>query len=613
LNRRVRTRQVIEAAAVLGTTFEWRLLAETIDVAEIDVLNALHMAIGLQLLGPDDGPDSERFSFRSEATRTTVLAHIADSRRREIASSALAVLERLHPELSGTRLTQAAHLAILADQPERAAELWRHAGQRFAQLGAPAEALGCFDAASRASKAQAEEPLDAVLARAHAGEPDVARLAARIAAAEGRWDDARSLAMQSETAAVDATSVAAVELRARVEAVSDPREAQRLLDRAKTAARREEMGQFEVVVQWQSARADAGMMLDVGPLEAVRTVAVEAGLARLVAAVDGDLAAVHAARWDAERAAAAARRQRELVRRLGLLTDPAQHAEVLASQCSVLALNGDGDGVAAIERQLEQLDADCRLRVRCAESQATLALVGADVAAALAAFDRAVELARSCPTATPRPFAWQALLRAVYSEDGMPDDRSRRRASDAVPVGPWEQALLDCAAAIEAGLAGDAEGAVRSFARSLAGFDSLGEVGPRYVALWLASERAAATGWGEPELWSREAARWFEARGHHRLAAACRSVLRSIGAKVPRRGRGESRVPSALAGMGLTSREVDVLALVAEGLTNKEVARRLFISSRTVGNHVAKLLAKTGTRRRSELVELAARYGLLER
>jgi DNA-binding CsgD family transcriptional regulator len=65
--------------------------------------------------------------------------------------------------------------------------------------------------------------------------------------------------------------------------------------------------------------------------------------------------------------------------------------------------------------------------------------------------------------------------------------------------------------------------------------------------------------------------------------------------------------------MGLTSREVDVLVLVAQGLTNKDVAKRLFLSPRTVGSHVARLLAKTGTRRRSELVELAARYGLLDR
>jgi DNA-binding NarL/FixJ family response regulator len=51
----------------------------------------------------------------------------------------------------------------------------------------------------------------------------------------------------------------------------------------------------------------------------------------------------------------------------------------------------------------------------------------------------------------------------------------------------------------------------------------------------------------------------------------------------------------------VTSREADVLALVAEGLTNQELAARLHLSARTVEKHVASLLAKTGCRRRVQL------------
>jgi serine/threonine-protein kinase PknK len=44
----------------------------------------------------------------------------------------------------------------------------------------------------------------------------------------------------------------------------------------------------------------------------------------------------------------------------------------------------------------------------------------------------------------------------------------------------------------------------------------------------------------------------------------------------------------------LTSRERDVLSLMAEGHTNGGIARRLFLSQRTVETHIASLLAKLG-------------------
>jgi len=55
----------------------------------------------------------------------------------------------------------------------------------------------------------------------------------------------------------------------------------------------------------------------------------------------------------------------------------------------------------------------------------------------------------------------------------------------------------------------------------------------------------------------------------------------------------------------VTTREMDVLVLVADGLTNREIAERLFVSPRTVETHVASLLAKTGTASRAELRALA--------
>lgn len=60
----------------------------------------------------------------------------------------------------------------------------------------------------------------------------------------------------------------------------------------------------------------------------------------------------------------------------------------------------------------------------------------------------------------------------------------------------------------------------------------------------------------------------------------------------------------------LTTRERQVLALVAHGHTDKEAAERLSLSVRTVQNHLAAVRRKTGLRRRSELVSWAVRHAL---
>jgi DNA-binding NarL/FixJ family response regulator len=59
--------------------------------------------------------------------------------------------------------------------------------------------------------------------------------------------------------------------------------------------------------------------------------------------------------------------------------------------------------------------------------------------------------------------------------------------------------------------------------------------------------------------------------------------------------------------MGVTSREVDVLRLLAEGLTNRVIAERLYVSPRTVKGHIESLLAKTGASNRTQLATLAVR------
>ena len=63
---------------------------------------------------------------------------------------------------------------------------------------------------------------------------------------------------------------------------------------------------------------------------------------------------------------------------------------------------------------------------------------------------------------------------------------------------------------------------------------------------------------------------------------------------------------------GLTPREVEVLALIAEGLTNAEIAGRLVVSGATVKTHVNHIFAKTGARDRAQAVVYAYGHGLAE-
>ncbi|MDP8905818.1 MAG: LuxR C-terminal-related transcriptional regulator [Chloroflexota bacterium] len=62
---------------------------------------------------------------------------------------------------------------------------------------------------------------------------------------------------------------------------------------------------------------------------------------------------------------------------------------------------------------------------------------------------------------------------------------------------------------------------------------------------------------------------------------------------------------------GLSPRENEVLLVLAEGRTNREIAERLFISERTVGVHVRRILAKLGVAGRVEAAGVAIRLGLV--
>ncbi|WP_330316572.1 response regulator transcription factor [Streptomyces platensis] len=63
---------------------------------------------------------------------------------------------------------------------------------------------------------------------------------------------------------------------------------------------------------------------------------------------------------------------------------------------------------------------------------------------------------------------------------------------------------------------------------------------------------------------------------------------------------------------GLTTREVEVLRLIAEGQSNPEIARTLHVSMATVKTHINNLFAKAGLRDRAQAIHYAYRQGLAQ-
>jgi DNA-binding CsgD family transcriptional regulator len=101
----------------------------------------------------------------------------------------------------------------------------------------------------------------------------------------------------------------------------------------------------------------------------------------------------------------------------------------------------------------------------------------------------------------------------------------------------------------------------------------------------------------------------FEQLGAKPAARMARQGLSAEGVqRVPRGPRPTTRSSPA----GLTRRERDVLALLAQGLTNAEIAAALTIAPKTVGHHVAAILAKLGAHTRGQAVALAREQNLLD-
>jgi DNA-binding NarL/FixJ family response regulator len=129
--------------------------------------------------------------------------------------------------------------------------------------------------------------------------------------------------------------------------------------------------------------------------------------------------------------------------------------------------------------------------------------------------------------------------------------------------------------------------------------------------LWRQGEALALVG-------DRDAATACAARAHEVaerlgagwLQAAVEALVARARLRIDGDARGEQSPQPPEDEFGLTPRERDVLALLAEGATNREIGATLFMAEKTASVHVSRILAKLDVRSRTEAAGVAHRLGL---
>jgi predicted ATPase/DNA-binding CsgD family transcriptional regulator len=146
------------------------------------------------------------------------------------------------------------------------------------------------------------------------------------------------------------------------------------------------------------------------------------------------------------------------------------------------------------------------------------------------------------------------------------------------------------------------------FARELAGHAEAAAA--RWAALGCPYEAALALAHAADADVQRRALDALQRLGARPAARRVARALRERGLRDVRRGPHQATRANPA---GLTPREVEVLALVAQGRRNADIAGSLFVSEKTVGHHVSAILRKLDVRTRGEAGAAAARLGIVER
>jgi DNA-binding NarL/FixJ family response regulator len=107
----------------------------------------------------------------------------------------------------------------------------------------------------------------------------------------------------------------------------------------------------------------------------------------------------------------------------------------------------------------------------------------------------------------------------------------------------------------------------------------------------------------------REAISIMQKLGADAVCSKLKLEMRSSGIKnIPRGIRKSTRSNPAQ----LTERELDVLQLLKGGMQNKEIASKLFISAKTVDNHISSIYFKLSVNSRGKAIEQATHLNIFE-
>jgi DNA-binding CsgD family transcriptional regulator/DNA-binding transcriptional ArsR family regulator len=660
------TRVVLAAAAVLGRSFDAALLSACTGLSDGEVSAALRASVDAHLVEPDRELGMDRMRFRHALVRDAVLERTPPPERRALAGAALAAVEAAHPRLPGGWCGLAVEVAQLAGRDDRAVALLRVASGRARDdgaLGAAVEALEravmlADESAVRVVQLELLESLVAAgrfagarelgerLCSSLGGRAEMARVHLALAQtalirldwdeAERRLDEARpyarstvgerlellrasialgrfrfteaeriaySVAVRAAARGDDATACEAWLLAGEGAAAADVQRAEAMFSGALALAETRRL----VTLRVRALAALGGLdVLRVGSSDRValaREAALEAGMAALAAASTHDLAMLSLLRFELEDARTWARNTVVLGRRyrLGWVL-----AAGLIKEAWAAALSGNPREAERLLVEAEPIVAGnprgCALI--SGHVRAALALGAENLGAAWTAVEEAAELWWR-QRLEPRPYLglW-VLLAALTDPSGFEPVRERLEQRRVL----WQPTIAGLCLAAQAALIVAVDEDLARADELLARGERLLEPTPwfRAVVYRHVGERLLAAGSPTGERLLRAAIVFFAGAGSQPPAEAARAVLRAAGRPVPRRGRGQATVPAQLATAGVSSREMDVLQLVAEGLTNREIATRLYLSPRTVEKHVERLLAKTGSPNRVALAARAA-------
>jgi DNA-binding CsgD family transcriptional regulator len=664
---------VVKAAALLGRSFDWRLLADMCGQDEGTVVYLLRRAVEAQLLAVEDTEPGPPFRFRHALTREAILADLIPPERVALGRRGLHAVETANPGLPGEWCELAAELAEAAGEPTRAAELRLESGRRAFDRGALATAEATLGRARQLvdHNLQVAVEIDEALCEvlAGAGDPervgeigqrllselatlgaparrqaqahvwlaraaivsadwprardqlDYARslatsegtvgdelevLAARVALGEGQFDLAVRLARatlaRAEASGRHELAYEALEVVGQRERHRDLASAEEAFTTALAVAEQHHLSLERVRALHELGTID---LIGGGPVDRLaqaRQAALGAGALATAATVSLQMAAWYANHAEPYQMLDAAR---SCAREAGRLRLPLVGGLGFVLQGVAFALlNKRAEMEAAIEQGVTVSSGHPEVRgVAALMARPLLWFVREERARALADLDTGMALLRATPVTAPNRGLW-ALTHALDCHDG--EAAVAEVEASGLAVYWLIRGWIGYARAVLLGRQRRGTAAEEAFARADA------DLAPcdwyRHHARRLVAEAAIVDGWGDPARWLGEALAFFDQTGPPAVASACRSLLRRAGAPVPRHRRPAADLPPALAATGITPRESEVLALLAQARSTKEIAARLYLSPKTVERHIANLAAKVGVEGRSELVAFAARH-----